>query len=48
VKAGRFCRKPENKGDKEINLHLTVAGFFDGAKMYAGGAPEDMPVEDAI
>src|SRR5262245_61630953 len=37
----------ENKGDKEVNLHLTVAGFFDGAKMYAGGPPEDMPVEDA-
>lgn len=37
----------ENKGDKEIQFHLTVAGFFDSAKMSAGGPPEDMPVEDA-
>ena len=37
----------ENKGDKNVELHLTVAGFFDGAKMYAGGPPEDIPVEDA-
>jgi hypothetical protein len=28
-------------------FHLTVAGFFDSAKMYAGGPPEDVPVEDA-
>jgi hypothetical protein len=26
---------------------LTVAGFFDSAKMYAGGPPEDVPVDDA-
>ncbi len=37
----------QNKTDKEIQFHLTVAGFFDTAKMYAGGPPEDMPVEDA-
>ncbi len=37
----------QNKTDKEIRFHLTVAGFFDGAKMYAGGPPEDMPLEDA-
>ena len=37
----------ENKGDKSVEMHLTVAGFFDGAKMYAGGPPEDIPVEDA-
>lgn len=36
-----------NKGDKDVMFHLTVAGFFDAAKMYAGGPPEDMPVEDA-
>jgi hypothetical protein len=37
----------ENKGDQNVEMHLTVAGFFDGAKMYAGGPPEDLPVEDA-
>jgi len=24
-----------------------VAGFFDSAKMYVDGQPEDVPVEDA-
>ena len=24
-----------------------VAGLFDSAKMFAGGPPEDVPVEDA-
>jgi hypothetical protein len=24
-----------------------VAGFFDSAKMFAGGPPEDVPTEDA-
>jgi hypothetical protein len=28
-------------------FHVTVAGFFDSAKMYVDGKPEDMPVEDA-
>jgi hypothetical protein len=37
----------ENKGDKNIEIHLTAAGFFDSAKMFAGGDPEDMPLEDA-
>jgi hypothetical protein len=37
----------ENKGDKDVNLHLVVAGFIDVGKMYAGGPPEDIPVEDA-
>ncbi|MEO8052590.1 MAG: hypothetical protein ABI833_19455 [Acidobacteriota bacterium] len=36
-----------NKSDKVIMFHLNVAGFFDSAKMYAGGPPEDVPVEDA-
>jgi hypothetical protein len=36
----------ENKGDKNVDLKLTVAGFFDGAKMFAGGPPEDLPVSD--
>jgi hypothetical protein len=37
----------KNKGAKEVKFHLTVAGFFDSAKMFAGGPPEDVPVEDA-
>jgi len=37
----------ENKGDKNVDIHLTAAGFFDSAKMFAGGDPEDMPLEDA-
>ena len=37
----------KNKSDKDISFHLTVAGFFDSAKMFAGGPAEDVPVEDA-
>lgn len=37
----------KNKTGKEVSFHLTVAGFFDSAKMFAGGPPEDVPVEDA-
>ena len=37
----------QNKGNKEVQLHLAVAGFFDSAKMYVDGKPEDVPVEDA-
>ena len=38
----------KNNGDKEVQFHLTVAGFFDTAKMFAAGdPPQDMPVEDA-
>ena len=37
----------QNKGKKEIQFHLNVAGFFDSAKMYVDGSPEDVTVEDA-
>ncbi|HEY7335844.1 MAG TPA: hypothetical protein VH639_13240 [Bryobacteraceae bacterium] len=37
----------QNKTDKDVKFHLTVAGFFDSAKMFAGGPGEDVPVEDA-
>lgn len=37
----------QNKGDKDVQFHLTVAGFFDSAKMFVDGKPEDMPIEDA-
>jgi hypothetical protein len=37
----------QNKGEKEVEFHLSVAGFFDSAKMYVDGKPEDVPVQDA-
>jgi hypothetical protein len=37
----------ENKGDKDVEMHLTTAGFFDSAKMYAGGAPDELTITDA-
>ena len=37
----------QNKGDKDVKFHLTVSGFFDSAKMYVDGKPEDVPVDDA-
>ena len=37
----------QNKGDKPVDFHLSVAGFIDSAKMFAGGPGEDMPIEDA-
>ena len=37
----------QNKGKKDVKFHLTVAGFFDSAKMFVDGSPEDVPVEDA-
>ena len=36
----------QNKGDKDVQFRLTVAGFFDSAKMYVDGKPDDIPVED--
>ena len=36
----------QNKGEKDVMFHLTVAGFFDSAKMYVDGKPEDVPVDD--
>jgi len=35
-----------NKTNQDVKFHLNVAGFFDSAKMYSGGPPEDVPVED--
>jgi hypothetical protein len=37
----------ENKGDKNVKIHLITAGFYDKARMFSGGEPEDIPVEDA-
>ena len=36
----------ENKTGKEIEFRLNTAGFYDSAKMFAGGPPDDFPVED--
>jgi hypothetical protein len=36
----------QNKGDKDVQFRLTVAGFFNSAKMYVDGKPDDVPVED--
>ena len=36
-----------NTSKKDVSFHLTVAGFFDSAKMMAGGSPEEMTIEDA-
>jgi hypothetical protein len=37
----------QNKGDTEVKFHLSVAGFFDSARMYVDGKPEEVPVDDA-
>ncbi len=37
----------ENKGAKDVQIHLTAAGFFDSAKMLAGDSKEDLTIEDA-
>jgi len=37
----------QNNGKKDVAFHLTVAGFFDSAKMYVDGKPDEVPVEDA-
>jgi len=36
----------QNKGDKDVEFRLMVAGFFDSAKMFVDGKPDDIPVED--
>ncbi|MBV9504803.1 MAG: hypothetical protein JO323_07335 [Acidobacteriia bacterium] len=36
----------ENKGDKNVEIHLTTAGFYDSAKMFVDGKPEDLAVDD--
>ena len=36
----------ENKGKKQVDIHLTTAGFYDSAKMYAGDKPDELPIQD--
>jgi hypothetical protein len=37
----------ENKGSKQVDIHLTTAGFYDSAKMYVDGKPEELEIQDA-
>lgn len=37
----------QNKSKKEIQFHLTTAGFYDSAKMMSEGDATDMAIEDA-
>jgi len=36
----------ENKGKKQVDIHLTTAGFYDSAKMYAGESPVPLDIQD--
>jgi len=36
----------ENKGKKEVMIHLTAAGFFDSSKMYSDGEATDLTIDD--
>jgi len=37
----------ENKGKKQVDIHLTTAGFYDSAKMYVDGKPDELSIQDA-
>jgi hypothetical protein len=37
----------ENKGEEPVEFRLTSAGFYDAAKMFAGGDPIDLEIQDA-
>ncbi len=37
----------ENKSKKQVDIHLTTAGFYDSAKMYAGDKPDELTIQDA-
>jgi hypothetical protein len=37
----------ENKGKKEVQIHLVTAGFYNSAKMLAGDEKVDLTIEDA-
>ncbi len=36
----------ENKGKKQVDIHLATAGFYDSAKMYVDGMPDELPIQD--
>ena len=38
----------QNKGKKEVMIHLTTAGFYDSAKMFSGSPTgDDLTIQDA-
>ena len=37
----------ENKGKKEVQIHLVTAGFYDNAKMMAGDEEVDLTIQNA-
>ena len=37
----------DQREDRAVSFQLTVAGFFDSAKMYVDSQPDDVPVSDA-
>lgn len=37
----------ENKSKRQVDIHLTTAGFYDSAKMYAGDKPDELTIQDA-
>jgi hypothetical protein len=36
----------QNKGNKQVDIHLTTAGFYDSAKMYADDQPTELEIHD--
>jgi hypothetical protein len=36
----------ENKSKKPVDIHLTTAGFYDSAKMYVDGNPDELTIQD--
>ena len=37
----------ENKGKKQVDIHLATAGFYDSAKMFVDGNPDELTIQDA-
>jgi hypothetical protein len=37
----------ENKGKKQVDIHLVTAGFYDNAKMMAGDEKVDLDIQEA-
>lgn len=37
----------QNIGKGQVDIHLTTAGFYDSAKMYAGDKPDELTIQDA-
>jgi hypothetical protein len=35
-----------NKGKKDVTIHFTTSGFYDSARMYADGPPQELTIDD--